>query len=114
MLLVVSSLVYTLMSFLSLLIQNIHHTSYAVVKLLEIMEQLGCEDGIDDELWKPNAKHELHPYPPVGLDNRGCATTWIRAGGVVSKEDERYVDTCCMYIYLLSCLDLALLNSPIF
>jgi len=57
------------------------------------MEQLGCEDGIDDELWKPNAKHELHPYPPVGLDNRGCATTWIRAGGVVSKEDERYVDT---------------------
>ena len=57
MLLVVSSLVYTLMSFLSLLIQNIHHTSYAVVKLLEIMEQLGCEDGIDDELWKPNAKH---------------------------------------------------------
>ena len=114
MLLVVSSLVYTLMSFLSLLIQNIHHTSYAVVKLLEIMEQLGCEDGIDDELWKPNAKHELHPYPPVGLDNRGCATTWIRAGGVVSKEDERYVDTCCMCIYLLSCLDLALLNSPIF
>ena len=76
-------------TFLSLLIQNIHHTSYAVVKLLEIMEQLGCEDGIDDELWKPNAKHELKPYAPTGTDHRGCSITWIQAGGNVPKEEER-------------------------
>jgi len=53
------------------------------------MEQLGCEDGIDDELWKPNAKHELKPYAPTGTDHRGCSITWIQAGGNVPKEEER-------------------------
>ena len=69
-----------------------YHISYhtpTVVKLLEIMEQLGCEDGIDDELWKPNAKHELKPYAPTGTDHRGCSITWIQAGGNVPKKEER-------------------------
>ena len=70
---------------------RVDETVTKILKLLEIMEKLGCPDGIDDELWKPSAKHELRTYPPVGTDNRGCSTTWIQAsaGGRVPKEEER-------------------------
>ena len=61
-----------------------------ITKLLEIMEKLGCPDGIDDALWKPEAKEELCPYPPVGTDDRGCRITWISGNGrKVAKEEER-------------------------
>eukprot|EP00580_Thalassiosira_gravida_P015440 CAMPEP_0201668290 /NCGR_PEP_ID=MMETSP0494-20130426/18776_1 /ASSEMBLY_ACC=CAM_ASM_000839 /TAXON_ID=420259 /ORGANISM="Thalassiosira gravida, Strain GMp14c1" /LENGTH=351 /DNA_ID=CAMNT_0048148589 /DNA_START=190 /DNA_END=1245 /DNA_ORIENTATION=- len=73
-----------------------------IKKLLEIMSQLGCPDGIveGDELWKPEAAYELHPYPMVGKDKRGCSTTWIRGGGKVKKEDERAHVHACIMQYL--------------
>lgn len=65
-----------------------------IKKLLELMENLGCPEGIVDdggELWKEEAKHELKSYAPVGTDNRGCSATWIRSseGGKVPKAEER-------------------------
>lgn len=71
-----------------------------IAKLLELMEKLGCPDGIDDALWKPEARHELHPYPPVGKDGRGCSTTWIRGKGRVPKEEERAHCHACVMQYL--------------
>mmetsp|Transcript_44537 Transcript_44537/g.94780 ORF Transcript_44537/g.94780 Transcript_44537/m.94780 type:complete len:351 (-) Transcript_44537:206-1258(-) len=79
---------------------RVDETVNKIKKLLEIMAQLGCPDGIDDELWKPDAKHELHPYPPVGKDRRGCRTTWIRGGGKVTKELERAHCHACIMQYL--------------
>mmetsp|Transcript_13499 Transcript_13499/g.29327 ORF Transcript_13499/g.29327 Transcript_13499/m.29327 type:complete len:398 (+) Transcript_13499:128-1321(+) len=76
---------------------KVDETVVKITKLLEIMEQLGCADGIDDELWKPSAKHEFRSYPPVGTDARGCSITWIRGSGRVSKEEERnHVHGCIM------------------
>ena len=77
---------------------RVDETADKIFKLLGLMEKLGCEDGIDDELWKPHAKHELKAYSPVGRDHRGCSITWINGGGRVSKEEERCVIpmcTCC-------------------
>jgi len=72
-----------------------------ITKLLEIMEKLGCPDGIDDELWKPEAKEELCPYPPVGTDDRGCRITWISGNGrKVAKEEERHHVHSCIMQYL--------------
>eukprot|EP00566_Odontella_aurita_P019627 CAMPEP_0113531532 /NCGR_PEP_ID=MMETSP0015_2-20120614/3546_1 /TAXON_ID=2838 /ORGANISM="Odontella" /LENGTH=298 /DNA_ID=CAMNT_0000430373 /DNA_START=280 /DNA_END=1173 /DNA_ORIENTATION=- /assembly_acc=CAM_ASM_000160 len=79
---------------------RVDETAEKIVKLLGLMEKLGCPDGIDDELWKPDAKHELHPYPPVGTDNRGCSITWIRGGNRVSKEEERNHAHACIMQYL--------------
>jgi len=71
-----------------------------ITKMLEIMELLGCSDGIDNNLWKTEAKHELSPYLPTGRDHRGCSITWIRGSGGVSKEDERYHCQACIMQYL--------------
>ncbi|KAL7535957.1 hypothetical protein ACHAXR_006834 [Thalassiosira sp. AJA248-18] len=63
------------------------------------MEKLGCPDGIDDELWKPGAAHELKPYAAAGKDNSGCQVSWIRGGGKVSKEEERnHCHACVMQL----------------
>lgn len=78
---------------------RVDETVSKIRKLLEIMAQLGCPDGIDDVLWKEEAACELHPYPPVGRDRRGCATTWIRAGPGVTKELERaHCHACIMQV----------------
>eukprot|EP00957_Ditylum_brightwellii_P143281 10915880-Ditylum_brightwellii.AAC.1 len=61
------------------------------------MTKLGCEDGIDDELWKPAAAHELKAWAPAGKDHNGCCTAWIKGGGKVSKEEERnHCHACIM------------------
>ena len=78
---------------------RVEETATKIVKLLEIMQQLGCDDGISDD-FITNAKHELHPYPTVGVDKRGCSTTWIRAGSPVPKEEERHHCQACIMQYL--------------
>ena len=78
---------------------RVEETATKIVKLLEIMEKLGCDDGISDD-FITNAKHELHPYPTVGVDSRGCSTTWIRAGSPVPKEEERHHCQACIMQYL--------------
>lgn len=76
---------------------RVEETATKINKLLELMEQLGCPDGIDDELWKPDAAHELKPYAPAGKDRNGLQTSWIRGGGKVAKEKERHhVQACIM------------------
>jgi len=77
---------------------RVDETVNKITKLLEIMEQLGCS-GISDD-FITNAKHELHPYPTVGVDKRGCSTTWIRAGSPVPKEEERHHCQACIMQYL--------------
>mmetsp|Transcript_16704 Transcript_16704/g.26981 ORF Transcript_16704/g.26981 Transcript_16704/m.26981 type:complete len:350 (+) Transcript_16704:149-1198(+) len=80
---------------------QVEETVAKIKKLLEIMSQLGCPDGIaEGELWKAEAAYELHPYPMVGKDGRGCSTTWIRGGGKVKKEDERAHVHACIMQYL--------------
>ena len=79
---------------------RVDETVKKITKMLEIMAQLGCSDGIDNNLWKPEAKHELSPYLPTGRDHRGCSITWIRGSGGVSKEDERYHCQACIMQYL--------------
>jgi len=78
---------------------RVDETVNKITKMLEIMEQLGCSDGISDD-FITNAKHELHPYPTVGVDKRGCSTTWIRAGSPVPKEEERHHCQACIMQYL--------------
>jgi len=79
---------------------RVDETVKKITKMLEIMGELGCGDGIDNQLWKPEAKHELSPYLPTGRDHRGCSITWIRGSGGVSKEDERYHCQACIMQYL--------------
>eukprot|EP00578_Thalassiosira_sp_NH16_P006921 CAMPEP_0181117968 /NCGR_PEP_ID=MMETSP1071-20121207/22821_1 /TAXON_ID=35127 /ORGANISM="Thalassiosira sp., Strain NH16" /LENGTH=323 /DNA_ID=CAMNT_0023202423 /DNA_START=98 /DNA_END=1069 /DNA_ORIENTATION=+ len=81
---------------------RVDETAKKIVKMLELMEQLGCPDGIDDELWKPDAKSELHSYPSVGTDYRGCRITWINSesGKGVAKEEERNHCHACIMQYL--------------
>jgi len=81
---------------------RVEDTVTKIKKLLEIMSQLGCPDGIveDGQLWKPEAAYELHPYPMVGKDKRGCSTTWIRGAGRVKKDDERAHCHACIMQYL--------------
>lgn len=68
---------------------RVEETCKKMIKLFEIMETLDCPDGIDDELWKPEAAHELKPYAPVGRDYQGASIIWIQGGGKVPKEEER-------------------------
>ena len=77
---------------------RVEETATKIFKLLEIMQQLGCDDISDDFI--TNAKHELHPYPTVGVDKRGCSTTWIRAGSPCPKEEERHHCQACIMQYL--------------
>ena len=79
---------------------RVDETAKKITKMLEIMGELGCDDGIDNNLWRPEAKHELSPYQPTGRDHRGCSITWIRGSGGVSKEDERYHCQACIMQYL--------------
>jgi len=78
---------------------RVEETATKIVKLLDIMQQLGCDGEISDD-FITNAKHELHPYPTVGVDKRGCSTTWIRAGSPVPKEEERHHCQACIMQYL--------------
>mmetsp|Transcript_43242 Transcript_43242/g.73740 ORF Transcript_43242/g.73740 Transcript_43242/m.73740 type:complete len:323 (-) Transcript_43242:294-1262(-) len=65
-------------------------TAEKIKKMLELMEKLGCPDGVTGDLWKPEAAYELHPYMAVGRDRRGCCCTWIcNSKNGVKKEDER-------------------------
>ncbi|CAB9518011.1 expressed unknown protein [Seminavis robusta] len=70
-----------------------------MVKFLELMEGLGCPDGISDDVWKPEAVSELAAYEPCGPNYDGTACIWINGGGrKVSKEQERnHVHACIMH-----------------
>mmetsp|Transcript_30806 Transcript_30806/g.44832 ORF Transcript_30806/g.44832 Transcript_30806/m.44832 type:complete len:286 (+) Transcript_30806:115-972(+) len=92
---------------------RVDETVKKIAKLLGIMAKLGCEDGIDDELWKPAAAHELKPYAPAGKDHNGCRTTWIRGGGKVSKEEERNHCHACIMQHLATHADAKTLRNGI-
>ena len=82
---------------------RVDETVGKIKKMLDIMAKLGCPDGIDGVLWKPEAKHEFRSYPPTGMDRRGCRITWIRSGGKVPKEEERaHCHACVMQVRCLS------------
>ena len=110
---------------------RIEDTVKKIVKLLAIMEELGCEDGIDADLWKPSAVHELRSFAPgrrdissilrffsnllcfssrasstVGKCINGCHAQWIRSkGGKVTREEQRnHVHACIMCEYLRLCV----------
>lgn len=74
-------------------------TCKKVQKVLDIMKDLGCPNGMSDEaLWRPEAVSELATYAPCGQNHQGAATTWIRTGNQVPKEEERkHVHACIMH-----------------
>lgn len=81
---------------------RVDETVSKMVKLLELMEELGVY-GIDDDLWKPEAAHELKAFAPAGKDDNGCSVTWIR--GInrevkVPKEEEQHHVQACIMQYL--------------
>jgi len=76
---------------------NVTQTVTKVIKLSELMSKLGCSDGIDENIFKPNAVHELKSYAPAGRDRNGCLIQWIRGGSKVKHEEERnHVHACLM------------------
>lgn len=69
---------------------RVAETASKLKTMLYLMEKLGCPDGIDDDLWKPEAAHELKPYAPCGKDYNGASTIWIAGGSKVENENERH------------------------
>jgi len=69
---------------------KVQETASKLEKLLRIMEDLQCGDGIPQQAWQPDAAHELQPYPPCGKDFNGASTFWIAGGKKVPKEQERH------------------------
>uniref|UniRef100_A0A7R9ZJH3 CRAL-TRIO domain-containing protein n=1 Tax=Craspedostauros australis TaxID=1486917 RepID=A0A7R9ZJH3_9STRA len=59
-------------------------------KLLDIMADCGVPEGIDDDLWKPEAAYQLYPYKPAGVDNNGLSVLWIKGGNKVPLDEERH------------------------
>lgn len=92
---------------------RVDETVTKIQKLLEIMAKLGCPDGIDDNLWKPDAAHELKPYAPAGKDCSGCRTIWIRGGGKISKDEERNHCHGCIMQYLATHADAKTLRNGV-
>lgn len=86
---------------------RVDETATKIVKLLDLMEKLGCPDGVCNNIvenwWKtdPITKREfLRHYPPVGNDDRGCKISWIRGSGIVPKDQERQHVHACLMQYL--------------
>jgi len=90
---------------------RIEDTVNKIVKLLGIMKELDCEDGIDADLWKPAAIHELKSFAPVGKCNNGCHAQWIRKGGKVTKEEQRNHVHACIMFYLANNRDARTLRN---
>jgi len=67
---------------------RVEETVTKIMKLLEVMEQLGVSEGIDDKLWKPESNHELKTFAPCGTNFSGASTVWVVGGSHVSKENE--------------------------
>lgn len=70
-----------------------------IKKFLDMMALLGCPEGIDNELWKPEAAHELKSYEPCGKDFKGSSMIWINSNGRKVEEDEQrfHVHACIMH-----------------
>lgn len=86
---------------------RVDETATKIVELLDLMEKLGCPDGVCDDVfdtwWKidPITKREfVRHYPPVGTDERGCTVSWIRGTGIVPKDEERQHVHACLMQYL--------------
>ncbi|KAL7546898.1 hypothetical protein ACHAWF_010229 [Thalassiosira exigua] len=75
---------------------RVDETADKIVKLLGLMEELGCPDGIDDELWKPTAAHELENYAAVGKDLEGCQTIWVKGKKTPEEEERNHCHACIM------------------
>ena len=90
---------------------RIEETVKKIVKLLAIMTELGCEDGITSNLWKPGAAHELKSFAPVGKCNNGCHAQWIRKGGSVTREEQRNHVHACVMFYLANNRDARTLRN---
>jgi hypothetical protein len=76
---------------------RVDETCQKIKKFLDSMEPLGVTE-IDDDLWKPEAAHELAPYAPCGKDYDGAATIWITGGRKVPHEEEQHhVQACIMH-----------------
>lgn len=77
---------------------RVDETATKIRKLLELMEKLNCVDGIGDDLWRPEAAHELKAYAPCGKDFNGASTIWIVGGSKVQKGEQRHhVHACLMH-----------------
>lgn len=79
---------------------RIDETSQKIATLLDILEELDCPDGIDDDLWKPEAISELKIYEPCGADENGASTFWINGQAVVQMEDQRIHCHACIMNFL--------------
>jgi hypothetical protein len=69
---------------------RVEETAKKIKTLLELMEKLDCADGIPDDIWKPEAAHEMKAYAPCGKDFNGASTIWIVGGRKVEKEEQRH------------------------
>ncbi|KAL7546332.1 hypothetical protein ACHAWF_009666 [Thalassiosira exigua] len=77
---------------------RVDETVTKICKLLELMETLGCPDGIDDDLWKPGAAHELDVYAPAGKNFNGCRTIWVRGKATSVEEERNHCHACIMHV----------------
>lgn len=78
---------------------RVDETASKIKKLLEIAGKLGVH-CIGDDLWKPEAAHELMAYTPAGKDDNGCSVTWItgidREHKCPREEESNHVHSCIM------------------
>jgi hypothetical protein len=86
---------------------RVEETATKIAKLLDLMEKLGCPDGVCDDIvdkwWRsdPITQYEfVRHYPPVGNDQRGCQISWIRGSGITPKDKERQHVHACLMQYL--------------
>mmetsp|Transcript_2008 Transcript_2008/g.4968 ORF Transcript_2008/g.4968 Transcript_2008/m.4968 type:complete len:275 (+) Transcript_2008:134-958(+) len=69
-------------------------------KFLDILSQCGMPDGVDDDLWKPDAAKELNRYKVCGTDHGGCSIFYIKnesKEGLIVDDDRLHAQGCIMY-----------------
>ncbi|CAB9520616.1 expressed unknown protein [Seminavis robusta] len=76
---------------------RVEEAANKIRKTLELMEPLGCPDGISEDVWKPEAASQLAGFAPCGKDHNGAATIWIVGQRVPKEEERNHVHACIMH-----------------
>lgn len=91
---------------------RVEETVPKLLKFLKVCEALDCPEGFGNELWKPDAVHELGRYVNCGLNNTGARTVWVKSGKKVQQTDEKaHVQACVMHYLADHADDVTLRNG---